>query len=48
MKLLLQIGIVLGVCLAGEGISAALHAPVAGTISRVTDTEIEMTTGEVK
>lgn len=33
---------------AREGISAALHAPVAGTISRVTDTEIEMTMGEVK
>ena len=33
---------------AREGISAALHAPVAGTISRVTDTEIEMTRGEVK
>ena len=33
---------------AREGISAALHAPVAGKISRVTETEIEMTTGGVK
>lgn len=33
---------------AQEGISAALHAPVAGTISRVTETDIEITTGEVK
>lgn len=33
---------------AQEGISVALHAPVAGKVSRVTETEIELTTGEVK